>query len=226
MASLDTLPVEWLPIDRLKPYAENAKKHPPEQIEALAKSILRFKFSGYIEVDPKFVIIKGHGRVQALKKLVADGHSRFARVPCVVRHDLTPQEIKALRLADNQLTSTDYDTKLLEKELKELADLDFDFEGLGFSEKELEFLTADLGELNDAAFADDIEKAVTDQKAANDEKVRETDGAEEPVVEVLGFKKVTVDQGRKIRRFVALVEEQTGKTGADALIAFIDDIAA
>ncbi|CAO3459710.1 hypothetical protein [Azospirillum argentinense] len=211
--------VELWPIGDVKPYAGNAKLHPPEQVAALVKSIDTFGWTQPIVIDAGGVVIAGHGRRLAA---LARGD---AKVPVVVRRDLTPAEANALRLADNRTASQLYDTALLQAELAALDTDGFDLSALGFDGKELEFLTADLGALDEGVFVDDVGGAVETQKTANDAKVREVDGeAAVGIGEAFGFKRVTPGQARRLKAFVARLEGETGARGIDAVMAFLDEL--
>jgi hypothetical protein len=209
------LAVEVWPISEIHPYEKNAKLHPEAQVEKLAKSILEFGWTQPIVVDEAGVIIAGHGRRLAALKL------KMIKVPVVVRRDLTKEQVSALRLADNRVTSTEYDLSLIQTELMELNDTGFDMNILGFDAKELEFMTADLGEISEMDLIDDIGDAVNEQKTQNDKKSKEMDEAESPLGEAFGFKKVTVEQSRAIKSFMCEVEAASGLKGADALVDFI-----
>ena len=86
-----------LKISDLKPYEKNARKHPQKQIDVLAENIKRFGFTTPVLVSEDNEVIAGHGRLLALKQLGKED------VPCVRMEGLTDEEIKALRLADNQI---------------------------------------------------------------------------------------------------------------------------
>ena len=129
-------PVIKVPIDKVKPYPLNAKKHPNQQIELLAKQIAS-GFDQPIVVDKDYVIIKGHGRLLACKSL------GMTEVPVIVRDDLHSDAVKATRIADNKLAETDWDLEVLAQDL-ESFESGIDLEEIGFSEdeiKELERLT-------------------------------------------------------------------------------------
>ena len=81
----------------LKPYENNARTHPKKQIDLLVANIKRFGFTTPILINKENVIIAGHGRLLALQEM---GETT---VPCVPIENLTPEEEKALRLADNQI---------------------------------------------------------------------------------------------------------------------------
>lgn len=124
--------IEYLPPGKLKPYGKNAKQHPPEQVEHIANSIREFGFRQPLVIDKDGVIVIGHGRLLAAKRL------ELEKVPCVRADDLTEEQIKALRLADNKTNESEWDFSLLEAELDELK-LDFDMAGFGFGVQEQPF---------------------------------------------------------------------------------------
>ena len=113
-----------LKLDELKPYEKNHRIHPKKQIDLLAKNIERFGFTTPVLIDKNNEIIAGHGRLLALKQLGRDD------VPCVRMENLTPDEVKALRLADNQIALMgDTDMKLVIEELKGLSSEMLDLTG-------------------------------------------------------------------------------------------------
>lgn len=140
-------PVYSVPIDKIKPYLNNAKLHPDSQINLLVKQIAE-GWDQPIVVDKDYVIIKGHGRRLAALKM------GLKTVPVVVRDDLTPQQVKAARIADNKLAETDWDMEALKEDLEALSQFDFDLEDLGFDESELSEL---LGRLVEDNFDDETE---------------------------------------------------------------------
>lgn len=203
------------PMD-LIPDPKNAKKHPQEQIDKLTKSIKSVGVANPIQVRPNMIIIAGHGRRLAC---IQAG----IKAPYVIRADLTDAEADALAIADNKTASTDYDTELLQESVQKLAMDEFDLSTLGFDDNELSKLTSDFGEIDEELFVDDITSAVETQKSENSAKEAEIDAAAAPVSDALGFKRVTIEQSRKVRVFMSAIETKTGKQGADALIAFIDE---
>lgn len=205
-------------IDQIKEYEKNAKKHSKEQIETLAGLMKRYGFppSKAIEVDKDGIIIAGHGR------RLAAIHLGLKKVPVVWRTDLSKEEANAVRLSDNRVASTEYDTALLQEELLALDEAGIAVEDLGFSEQELEFLTGDLTEMDDSAFVSDVSEAVELQKEENKTKIEEIDKSQAPIGDALGFKRVSVEQSRKIREFMSAIESETGKRGVDAFMAHIE----
>ena len=210
--------IEFWAVADLKPYPKNAKRHSPDQVAKLAKSIGKLGWTALIVIDRDGVIITGHGR------RLAAIHMGAVKVPVICRRDLSPEEADALRLADNRISSTDYDQGLLQEELARLAADGFEMEVMGFDARELDFLTADLAEVSASMFVDDVSEAVEDQKRSNAEKVAAVEESDTPVGEALGFKRVTVRQSRRIKAFIAALEEETGETGIEALLAHIEDV--
>ena len=144
---MNDLQVQWWPIDRLVPYARNSRKIPDRAIDKVATSIKEFGWRQAIVTDKEGVIICGHTRLLAAKKL------GLKQVPVHVADNLTPAQVKAYRLMDNRShEETDWDVDLLGPELEELRDLDFDLELTGFDPHEIEDFLADP-DLDDRANA-------------------------------------------------------------------------
>lgn len=213
-------PIDLWDVDDLVPYPGNAKKHSDEQVAALANLIKKAGWTQPIVVDADGVIIAGHGRRLAAISL------GLKKVPVIQRSDLTKAEADALRLADNQVTSTEYDQAAIQIELQRLSEElsgDLQLIDLGFNQKELDFSLADLGEINDDLFVDDVGEAVETQKKENEKAIEATDDVAAPVGDALGFKRVTIAQSRTLRDLMSGVEMKTGKKGVDALIHVLSD---
>ena len=104
--------IEEIKISDLKPYENNARTHSKSQIELLKRNIIRFGFTVPCLIDKNNVLIAGHGRVIAVKEL------GWETVPCIRIENLSDDEIKALRLADNQLgLLSDWNIELVKNEL-------------------------------------------------------------------------------------------------------------
>ena len=114
--------VKSLKLDSITPYGKNAKKHDKRQINNVAESIKQYGFVQPIVVDRDGVIVIGHCRALAAKKLGME------EVPCVCVDDLTPEQVNALRLVDNKSNESDWDFDLLKVELPELDLSAFDFD--------------------------------------------------------------------------------------------------
>lgn len=120
--------IKMIKVDDLKPY-ENNPRFNDEAVEYVAKSIKEFGFKVPIVVDKNGVIVAGHTRYKASLEL------GLKEVPCIVADDLTDEQIKAFRLADNkvgELAGWNYD--LLNIELDNI--LDIDMEDFGFLKQE------------------------------------------------------------------------------------------
>lgn len=135
MMEFDRHRIEIWGIDRLKPYANNVKKHPEEQIRKLMNSIRSYGYVQPIVVLPDGEIVIGHGRFEALRRL------GFKKVPVIVA-DLTKEQAKALRIADNRLAELAvWNEGALRVELEELLDSGHLEElEVGFDEKEIDKL--------------------------------------------------------------------------------------
>lgn len=192
--------VENWDIDAIRPYEGNAKIHTEEQVKSIAKSITTFGFDQPIVVDGAGVIIKGHGRHKAAQ------HLGMEKVPVIVRKDLTANEADASRLADNRVAVGDLDTNLLNQELERIADFDEDLlDDMGFSEKELEFMTSDLGEMDESALMDSLapETAEVVSGAISDsEGVKKTRIATK---DIFGFTHMDGDQAKLVARWLSLI---------------------
>jgi ParB-like chromosome segregation protein Spo0J len=129
----EQMQVVWLPPDDLTPYQGNAKTHPPEQVKQIGNSIKAFGWKQPIVVDRDKVVIIGHGRLMAAKELLLE------KVPVVFADDLTDEQVKALRLADNKTNESPWDFSKLEEELAELAIDGFDMEQFGFDDIQMDF---------------------------------------------------------------------------------------
>jgi DNA modification methylase len=124
--------LEHWPIERLLPYIRNARTHSEAQIAQIAASIAEFGFTAPILAGSDGVIVAGHGRLAAARKL------GLATVPVVVLEHLTPTQRRALVIADNKIAeNAGWDEELLRLELAELQEADFDLALTGFDADEL-----------------------------------------------------------------------------------------
>lgn len=130
---MQTFEVKFLPTADLKPYWRNNKRHDQRQIDALVNAIKAGGFDQPIVVDEAGVIIKGHGRRLAAIQL------KLEVVPVVIRGDLTPEQVKASRIADNRsFMMSEVDQALERQEV-----LDFIAEGGEGAEVFFDFLQPD-----------------------------------------------------------------------------------
>lgn len=217
------LQIELIDVYTLVPSKKNAKKHPQEQVEALAAAIREYGHDQPVVVDFELEIIKGHGRTLAVIHN-HEHHGGPRMVPTIVRRDMTKEQADAARLSDNRLVSNDYDVGALKAELERLHNLDVDLSIAGFTDKELQFASGEgLADMNDDVFVEDITTAVEDQKRENAEKEKEVDKSAAPIGDAFGFKRLSVEESRTVRNFMSKIEESTGKKGAAALIQHIQD---
>lgn len=138
----DNMEVKNRKLSSITAYGKNAKKHDKTQINNVAESIKQYGFVQPIVIDRDGVIVIGHCRALAAKKLGLE------EVPCVCVDDLTPEQVNTLRLVDNKSNESDWDFDLLADELPGLDLSAFDFEwGL-------------RDELNDSVVEDDYEPVI------------------------------------------------------------------
>jgi ParB-like nuclease domain len=140
------LKAEWLPIELLKLDPNNPRAHSPKQIDQIAHSVLAFGFNVPILVDAALRVIAGHGRLLAARQL------GLHQVPVIRLKHLSESQARAFALADNRLTdNSTWDERLLASQLKELAelDLDFDLEATGFEMGEIDLYIEGLTEAKD-----------------------------------------------------------------------------
>jgi len=124
--------IEQRNIDEIIPYEKNPRIN-DKAVDAVAASIREFGWRAPIVVDKDMVIICGHSRWKAAKKL------GLTEVPVHIATDLSPEKVKAYRIADNQTGNlAEWDYELLPQELLELQGMDFDLSLLGFDESELD----------------------------------------------------------------------------------------
>jgi DNA modification methylase len=125
--------VERWPIERLVPFARNPRTHTEEQVAQIAASIVEFGWTNPVLVGADGVVIAGHARLQAARKL------GMSEVPVIVLDHLSEAQRRALVIADNQLAlaGTGWDEELLRGLLVDLRQDEFNLDVLGFSDEEL-----------------------------------------------------------------------------------------
>ena len=133
------LTVVYRPTNSIKPESRNARTHSKKQVAEIAASIRQFGFANPLLIDIDGVLIAGHGRLLAAKSIGLD------QAPTITLPHLDEAQRRALRLADNKIAlNAGWDVDLLKLELKELVDLeiDFDLSLTGFSTGEIDVLLA------------------------------------------------------------------------------------
>lgn len=123
--------IEFRPIDSIRPYEKNPRIN-DNAVEAVANSLREFGFRQPIVVDADGVIVCGHTRYKAALQL------GLTKVPVHVARDLTPEQIRGYRIADNKTSDlSDWDYDILPGELSDLAEAGFDLKLLAFDDAEL-----------------------------------------------------------------------------------------
>lgn len=150
-SKMEKLKIEYIDIEKLIPYINNPRIN-DNAVDLVAASIKEFGFKNPILIDKENVIIAGHTRLKAAKKL------GLKEVPVIRVEDLTDKQIKAFRIADNKTADfADWDMELLELELEELEDI---FTGFSEEEKEVIFNASNV----------DIDSFFEDAEETNKEK--------------------------------------------------------
>jgi len=143
--------IEQWPLDRLKPYAKNAKMHGTDQVAKIAASMAEFGWTVPCLVADDGELIAGHGRVLAAEML------GLTEVPVIVLGHLTDEQRRAYRIADNKLTELgEWNEAILSEELQLLASEDFDLSLIGFDDGELDALLSGLDGETDTEGEDDL----------------------------------------------------------------------
>lgn len=124
--------IQEIKLKDIKPYGKNPRKN-DDAVPYVAESIKQFGFKVPIVIDKNNVIVAGHTRYKAAKKL------GFKSVPCIIADDLTDEQIKAFRLADNKVSEkAEWDLDLLDSEIEEIFDIDMTDFGFELESEELE----------------------------------------------------------------------------------------
>ncbi len=117
-------------ISQIRPYEKNPRKN-DGAVKYVVESIKNFGFKVPIVIDSKGVIVAGHTRYKAAKQL------KLEEVPCIIADDLTEEQVKAYRLADNKVAeAAEWDFELLGEELENIFDIDMEAFGFDFSVEE------------------------------------------------------------------------------------------
>ena len=128
-------------IGRLKPNLKNSRKHSRKQLEQIARSIREFDFTAPVLADEDYVILAGHGRLEAAKK------AGLTEVPCIKLTGLTLAQKKAYLIADNKLAlNASWDFEMLADQFGELAESGFQVDMTGFDLPEIDALLSDVSE--------------------------------------------------------------------------------
>jgi DNA modification methylase len=148
---MNDLQVVWWPIERPRDYPKNARKWSAQALEKVGASIRAYGFRQPVVVDRDEVIIIGHLRRASARK------EGFTEIPVHVARDLSPEQVRGLRLMDNRShEGAEWDLDLLGPELEELRGLDFDLALTGFDDREIDELLSEPGDDDRANLVPDI----------------------------------------------------------------------
>ena len=115
---MDKLKIEYVDINNIKPYKKNPRKN-EDAIPYVMESIKQFGFKNPVILDKDNVIVAGHTRIESAKRL------GITEIPCIYADDLTDEQIKAFRLADNKVAEiAEWDIDLLDTELDDILNID------------------------------------------------------------------------------------------------------
>ena len=142
-----TTEMQLVPLEKLVPYANNARTHSAEQINKLRSSLREFGFINPVIIDRDYGVIAGHGRILAAKE------EGIREVPCVFADHLTEAQKKAYIIADNRMAmDAGWDEELLRVEIEALQAEAFDLSLTGFDEKELSDFFKDDADVHEDDF--------------------------------------------------------------------------
>ena len=143
--------IEQWPLARLKPYAKNARTHSEDQIAKIAGSLVEYGWTAPVMVADDGEIVAGHGR------LLAAQHLGLEEVPVIRLSHLTPEQVRAYRIADNRLAElSGWNDELLAAELHALNAAGFDLDLTGFEGEDLDRLLAPLDDDGEGLAGEDV----------------------------------------------------------------------
>lgn len=132
---MNKLEIKYIPIDEIIPYKNNPRIN-EDAIPYVKNSIKEFGFKVPIVIDKNNVIVAGHTRLKASREL------NIKEIPCIIADDLTEEQVKAFRLADNKVSEkSQWDFGKLDEELESILNIDmsmFDFD-INVDELELDY---------------------------------------------------------------------------------------
>jgi hypothetical protein len=126
--------IEWINPSKLLPYPNNTKTHPEDQVIRIAQQIKTVGWTQPIVIDSKFCVIAGHGR------LLAAQHLKLNQVPITKLENLSDDQIKAYRIADNAVAESPWDVDFLKFEIGSLERVGLDLDLCGFAPDRLDAL--------------------------------------------------------------------------------------
>lgn len=200
--------LEYLSVNEIKSYAQNMRTHSGAQVDQICDSIKQFGFTNPILIDKDNIIIAGHGRLEAAKKM------RIKTVPCIRLGDLNEDQVRALRIADNQLAlNAGWDFEMLKLELDALQSASFDLQFTGFSETELtDIMGKDVKfgiDLNNQSDNQDDDNDSDDDDSPQEQKSLYSVETKTPIYEPLGLNVTLKDclDLTKVNQLIAEIEK-------------------
>lgn len=192
-------------IDKIVPYINNPRNN-EEAIDKVASSIQEFGFKVPVIIDKNNVVVTGHTRLLASKKL------GLKEVPCVIANDLSEAQIKAFRIADNKVSEySKWDKDLLRIELEGLEEMDFDLDLVNIDYSD--FIGMDL-------YLDDID--FDDMGLEDDLEIERTEQGNSPLKSLkFGSYHITLSD-EEFRMLNVLIEKYIEKTGV--VQGFVQDL--
>ena len=160
------LQIESIPVDQLIPYAGNARKHDDKNVSDIAGSIAEYGFNDPIAINEKDnVIIEGHGRLLAAKKL------GMKEVPVIKLGHMTEAQLKAYTLVHNRMAEkSEWDVDMLQMELEKLGEMDTSLDDMGFNTDELTSLGVQIDSVPEYHSNEDPQEWSEKSDSSNDEK--------------------------------------------------------
>lgn len=218
---MDATKPQMIELDKLIPYKYNSKKHSEEHIQHLMSLISEQGLVKEVTVDKDMIIIGGHGRVEACKRL----GMKYVRIK--IFDFLSKKAANILRITDNRSASEEYDMEKVKLEIQEIdvGNLeDIDIKNMGFSTEEISKLFDDYNVIDDSALTRDLDQDIDDQIKEAEKDIERADEKTVSVAIALGFKAVPIASSRHIAKFIAGLQDEYGLSPEEAFVKFVKDM--
>lgn len=218
--------IQYVKIQDIIPYDKNPRIN-DDSVDKVAASIREFGFKVPIMLDSKNVIIAGHTRLKAAKKL------KLKELPCVYADDLSDEQVKALRLADNKVgESSLWDEDLLSEELSEILNIDMDAFGFGTVKEAVEeafnddkyTFTTNIPQYEIVGDCPELEECFDEEKAAEliEEIEKSSVKENEKAFLIEAAKRHTIFDYRKIAEYYAYASAEMQRLMERSALVIID----
>lgn len=218
--------IQYVKIQDIIPYDKNPRIN-DDSVDKVANSIREFGFKVPIMLDSKSVVIAGHTRLKAAKKL------KLTELPCVYADDLSDEQVKALRLADNKVgESSLWDEDLLNEELSEILNIDMDAFGFGTVEEAVEeafnddkyTFTTNIPQYEIVGDCPELEECFDEEKAAEliEEIEKSSVKEDEKRFLIEAAKRHTIFDYRKIAEYYAYASAEMQRLMERSALVIID----